>query len=228
MGEKLIRLTERVWYYPWEEERDRPNLGYIRGDNWSLAVDAGHSKAHTLAFCRAIEEAGLPPVKLTVLTHWHWDHTLGLHAMPGLSLANKRTNAYLIRLRERIEREGTQALFRLDEKIVKEYAGGAPVTVSLPDMLFAGEMLLDAGHCPVRVFEAGSPHTDDATLIEVPGEGVLFTGDAECGVFPTWVKDKPLCAPLIEAIGRAGAELCVGGHWAPRPKAEALRELEED
>lgn len=41
----LKRLSDRIWYYPMEEERDRPNLGYIRGDNWSLAVDAGHSEA---------------------------------------------------------------------------------------------------------------------------------------------------------------------------------------
>ena len=47
---KLEQLTERIWYYPHEEERDRPNLGYIRGDRWSLAVDAGHSDVHTAEF----------------------------------------------------------------------------------------------------------------------------------------------------------------------------------
>ena len=31
---KLNRLTERVWFLPFEKERDRPNLGYIRGDRW--------------------------------------------------------------------------------------------------------------------------------------------------------------------------------------------------
>ena len=34
---KLERLTERIWVCPYEEERDRPNLSYIRGDRWSLA-----------------------------------------------------------------------------------------------------------------------------------------------------------------------------------------------
>ena len=38
---KLVRLTERLWYYPYEFDRDRPNLGYIKGDNWSLA-DKGY------------------------------------------------------------------------------------------------------------------------------------------------------------------------------------------
>ena len=81
---KLYRLTERIWVYPYEETRDRPNLSYIRGDRWSLAVDAGHSEEHTRAFYRALEEAGLPLPALTVLTHWHWDHTFGMHAVHGL------------------------------------------------------------------------------------------------------------------------------------------------
>ena len=42
----LKRLTEHIWYMPFEEERDRPNLGYVKGDHWSLAIDAGHSAAH--------------------------------------------------------------------------------------------------------------------------------------------------------------------------------------
>ena len=81
---KLNRLTQRIWVYPYEEERDRPNLSYIRGDRWSLAVDAGHSAEHTEEFYRALEETGLPLPKLTVLTHWHWDHTFGMHAVQGL------------------------------------------------------------------------------------------------------------------------------------------------
>ena len=52
---ELKRLTERIWYFPYEEERDRPNLSYILGDQWSLAVDAGHSDAHVEAFYEALE-----------------------------------------------------------------------------------------------------------------------------------------------------------------------------
>ena len=100
---QLNRLTERVWVYPFEEERDRPNLGYIRGDRWSLAVDAGHSAAHVRDFYGALEAAGLPLPALTVLTHWHWDHTFGMHAVHGLCLAGRRTDRYLADFRARPE-----------------------------------------------------------------------------------------------------------------------------
>ena len=30
---ELKRLTEHIWYMPYETERDRPNLGYVKGNN---------------------------------------------------------------------------------------------------------------------------------------------------------------------------------------------------
>ena len=57
---KLERLTERIWYYTFEPERDRPNLGYIRGDKWSIAIDAGHSQEHTNEFYEALKKEVLP------------------------------------------------------------------------------------------------------------------------------------------------------------------------
>ena len=43
---KLKKLSDHIWYMPFEEERDRPNLGYVKGENWSLAIDAGFEKNH--------------------------------------------------------------------------------------------------------------------------------------------------------------------------------------
>ena len=223
----LYQLTDRIWIYPYEVERDRPNLGYIRGDDWSLAVDAGHSDAHTAAFYRALEAEGLPLPSLTVLTHWHWDHTFGMHTVHGLCLANRRTNAYLAAFRERVAREGTEAFFSLDESIRREYAGGRPVTIVPADMVFSGEMELDAGNCPVRLFQAESPHTDDSTLVHAVNEGVLFLGDSAGGTFPTWVKDPALCRKLRDAICGTGADRCVQGHWVPETLEETLADLME-
>ena len=92
---ELTKVTDCVWFYPFEKERDRPILGYIKGDHFSVAVDAGHSEAHTKEFYSALEEAGLPLPNITVLTHWHWDHTFGMHAVNGLCIANCITDSYL-------------------------------------------------------------------------------------------------------------------------------------
>ncbi len=224
---ELNRLTERIWVYPYEEERDRPNLGYIRGDRWSLAVDAGHSAAHTRAFYGALEAAGLPLPRLTVLTHWHWDHTFGMHAAEGLCLANADTNRHLAEFRDRLAREGMGCFLSLHESIRREYADGKLAVITLADLVFAQEIRLDAGRCPVRVFRAEAPHTDDSTLIEVPGERMLFLGDAAGGPFPDHVRDPALCEKLAWAIRDSAADLCLEGHWIPQSRAETIRDLLE-
>ena len=75
---ELIKVSDRIWYSMFEEERDRPCLGYIRGDDWSIAVDAGHSDAHVEEFYEALKKEQLPLPALTVITHWHWDHAFGI------------------------------------------------------------------------------------------------------------------------------------------------------
>ena len=223
----LKRLSDRIWYYPMEEERDRPNLGYIRGDNWSLAVDAGHSEAHTREFYKALEENGLPIPNLTVITHWHWDHTFGMHAASGLCLANERTNEYLLDFKRRLSKEGTEFFLNMHESIRNEYSGNKPVIVTTADMTFHNSVMVDAGNCPVKIYQADSPHTDDSTLIEVPGEGVLFVGDATCGSFPEWKKDSVLSKKLSETISNSGATICLEGHWVPVSKEDTIKDLLE-
>ena len=211
----LNRLTERIWVYPYEEERDRPNLSYIKGDRWSLAVDAGHSADHTREFYRALEESGLPLPELTVITHWHWDHTFGMHAVHGLTLANERTNRYLADFKARLEKEGIAFFLAMHESIRREYADGKPVVVTPADLVFREKVLLDAGNCPIRIFQAEAPHTDDSTLVWIPDEDVLILGDCTGGTFPDWEMDQPLADQLADTIRQVNPGICLPGHWTP-------------
>ena len=221
----LNRLSERIWVYPYEEKRDRPNLSYIRGDCWSLAVDAGHSADHTRAFYKALEDAGLPLPELTVITHWHWDHTLGMHAVHGLTLANKKTNQYLADFKTRIEKEGTAFFLAMHQSIRNEYGDGKPVIVKPADLVFRGEMTLDAGNCPIRIFQAEAPHTDDSTLIWLPDEQVLILGDCTGGTFPDWEMDQALADKLAETIRKLNPETCLPGHWTPLTQEAVVQDL---
>ena len=223
---QLNRLTERVWVYPFEEERDRPNLGYVRGDRWSLAVDAGHSAAHVREFYAALQAAGLPLPSLTVLTHWHWDHAFGMHAVHGLCLAGERTNRHLADFRSRPGAK--QELLSAEERVRREYADGQPMIVTQADLTLNREMRLETGGCSVRVFPAAAPHTDDSTLIYLPDEKVLFLGDAACGALPDWKKDPALCRRLADTIDRTGADIVLEGHWTPLSRQEQVRDLLSD
>ena len=105
--------------------------------------------------------------------------------------------------------------------------GGKPVIVTPADLVFRGEMLLDAGNCPIRVLQAEAPHTDDSTLIEVPGEKVLILGDSTGGVFPEWTVDPILAGKLAETVGKIKPEICLPGHWTPLSPEVIIQDLLE-
>lgn len=90
----LKRLTDRIYYLEHESETDRPMLAYIRGDKWSLAIDAGYSSSHVADFYRAIEAEHLKKPDFTVITHWHYDHTFGCMRSAGSALPMKRPMSF--------------------------------------------------------------------------------------------------------------------------------------
>ena len=222
---KLDKISEHVWVYPFEQRRDRPNLSYIHGERWNLVVDAGHSEEHTKEFYVALKEEGLPLPDITVITHWHWDHILGMHAVNGLTIANEKTKEYIADFKQKIENEGTDVFFALDESIREEYKDGKEVIVTMPDMVFSGEMKLDLGNCAVRIFQAEAPHTDDSTLIEVIDDKVLILGDCTGGTFPDWTVDHTLAEKLAKTIEEINPEICLPGHWSPLTKKIIVDDL---
>ena len=222
---ELTKVTDRVWFYPFEKERDRPILGYIKGDNISIAVDAGHSDAHTKELYSALEAAGLPLPKVTVLTHWHWDHTFGMHSVNGICISNSLTDSYLRQFKQKVDEKGIEVFLSLDECIRKEYEGNKPVIITFPDIVFTDELSIDAGNCPIRLFRSKAPHTDDSTLVFVEREKVLFLGDAAGGTFPTWDKNPELCNQLADTIDALDVDVCLESHWTPETKQEMIDDL---
>ena len=222
---ELKRLTEHIWMMPYEEERDRPNLCYVKGGRMSLAVDAGHSAAHVREFYALLEKENLPLPDLTVLTHWHWDHTFGMHAVHGLTLANERTNRYLAEWKEKIEKNGPGEFLAIHESIRREYPAGTEVTVRTADIVFDGELTLDLGGCTVKVVQAEAPHTDDSTLVYVENDRVLFVGDSTCHDFFTGIKRADLCAKMADTIRKINPAVIMEGHWIPVPMEDTLEDL---
>ena len=222
---ELKRLAEHIWYMPFEEERDRPNLGYVKGSRWSLAIDAGHSAAHVREFYALLEKENLPLPGLTVLTHWHWDHTFGMHAVNGLCLANKQTNRYLAEWKDKIEKNGPGEFLALHESIRREYAANAEVIVKQADIAFSGEAVLDLGGCTVRAVQAEAPHTDDSTLVYIEHDKTLFLGDSAGDDFFTGIKRADSSRKLADTIREINPVICLEGHWKPTDTGDALADL---
>ncbi|MBQ1319597.1 MAG: MBL fold metallo-hydrolase [Solobacterium sp.] len=225
---ELIQWRERILLAPYEDERDRPILGYIEGDRYTLAVDAGHSSLHLQEFYEALQKADKPLPDYTVLTHWHWDHSFALPWIHGISIANTETDKCLREVQKNMSPDYARQLMAMEPSIALEYAPGQEMKVSTPDLVFAGQLTIDLGGISAQLFHGVSPHTEDSTYILIPEEGVLFLGDAPSGVYPDWHRDPLKARQMIELLESIPFEMAVGGHWQPQTKAELIRFIAEN
>ena len=224
---ELKRINERVWVTSFEEERDRPAIGYVRGDKYSLAIDAGHSREHVEEFYALLEENGLQLPELTVLTHWHWDHTFAMFAINGLSMAEKRTEDHLQKLIKEWDDGTEDEMKAMDEHIALEYRDQRMQVVGA-DVVFKNEIDMDLGGIKVQCLHTESPHSDDSVLILLPKERILFFGDCISGEYPEWIVDVRRMKLLLQKLEGLDFDMAIGGHWEPESKKELLDRFEAE
>jgi glyoxylase-like metal-dependent hydrolase (beta-lactamase superfamily II) len=234
----LKKITDRIYYLPSEERTDRPVLGYIKGDKYALAVDAGNSAGHVEKFYRQLKEMGLRLPDFTVITHWHWDHSFGMHAVSGQTVAGHLTNS---RLGEIQKWEWTDAAMKrrlqtgedleiCDRCIRLEYPGLDKIRVVASGLEFTGGVNIDLGgiHCEIREF--ADTHSGDAVLVHVPEERVLFLGDADCGDYHQLggKYDKVKLKNMIGMLEKMDANIFMAGHDIPQTKMEVIGYLKDE
>ena len=106
-----------------------------------------------------------------------------------------------------------------------EYAGGVPLVIVPADEEVSSDRVIDLGGVSAHILMAESPHTDDALLVYVPEDRVLFIGDAQLGEFPSWRMNYDKLDALVRQIEELEADLIVDGHWKVYRKRDFLREL---
>ncbi len=231
----LKRLAERILVFPGEHETDRPNLYYIFGDRAAVAVDAGNSPAHVAAFYRELERAGFPLPESTFITHWHWDHTFGISAVHGKTVANELTRRKLAEVvrwswteeaMRRREESGEDIAF-CNECIRKEYPDLSAISVKNADVGLTEETAVDLGGVSLLLCPRDSTHSRDALFVLVPEEHVLLLGDADCrDYYHGGGRDPDRLRDMLAFLKERDFDLCLFGHGAPSVKAELIADLE--
>ncbi len=218
---KLNQISDRIYYFPYEQQRDRPNLGHIHGERYSVMVDAGASAAHANEFYHAVSEAVLPIPAYTAITHWHWDHTFGMCAVKGRTISHRNTRPKLIEMR------GSADLFSYgDERMRLEYPDAKDIVIVLPDILFESNLVLNMGDIHCHITKIPSPHSDDGAAIWIPEEKVLFLGDAASpDYFNNGVYDAAELHKMTAWLEGCCFETCLLGHSEPLSKSELMKYL---
>lgn len=207
-------------FLPPDEEYDRPLIGYVKGDSFSIAIDAGSSAMHVKLFHEALAEERLPMPSLTILTHSHWDHSYGLSAATGFSIACTETCRHL---QDDIN-AGNEMIYRsyISEDysyLRREYSSSEMISIRLPDITFSGSMTIDLGEIHAVLKHIRSPHSDDSTVIFIPEEKTIFLGDASSGIISSdadlitgGIYHEEDLSAYIREISSFGAEIAVNSH----------------
>ncbi|MBE5804567.1 MAG: MBL fold metallo-hydrolase [Clostridiales bacterium] len=234
----LCRITPRCFFMPNDHETDRPCLGYVRGDHYSLMIDAGNSPEHHRLFLGELTAAGLPAPDFIAITHSHWDHTYAMCAAACPTLVNHRTQEHLLRMsgwawnlpamEERL-RTREDILF-CHECILKEYPDLSAIRVVPGDVVYHDRLTLDLGGIHAELLHLENSHADDCSIILIPEEKLVFLGDITCDD----LHHDPRCLhqSRYESLRRALTELnfthAIEGHWEQIcSKADVFTGMEE-
>ncbi|MCR5066432.1 MAG: MBL fold metallo-hydrolase [Erysipelotrichaceae bacterium] len=216
---KLEKITDSIYLYPFEEQRDRPCLSLVRGTKLNLAIDAGHSQEHVEEFYAALRAESLPLPDLTVLTHWHWDHSFACKYLHGLSCCERRTWEKLSSIQKDVA--FLDNLQKTDECVAREYRS-QQICVELPQLVFGESLDIDLGGLHAHCFHVASSHTDDCLCIQIPERGILFLGDCISGAYPDWLIDPAPFVRLVKTLENTEFSIAVGSHWPPFDREELL------
>jgi len=199
LADKVITFEELgPGLYAYTAEGD-PNSGVIVGDDSVMVVDAQATPVMAEDVIQRIRAVTDKPIKHLVLSHYHAVRVLGAAAYGAENIIASRGTRELIAERGQQDYDSEAGRFPRLFRAVESIPG-----LTWPNMVFEQSLTLFLGRREVQVLHLGRGHTKGDTVVWLPKEKVLFSGDlVEAGATPytgdAYLKDWP------ETLGRLAA-----------------------
>ena len=186
--------------YAFTAEGD-PNTGVVVGDEAVLVFDTQATPIMAGTVIEKIRGVTDKPIKYVGLSHYHAVRVLGASAYePEHIIASQDTYDLIVERGEqdyKSEYERFPRLFRGAESIPG---------LTWPTITFTGKLTLWLGKMEVQFLQVGRGHTKGDTIIWLPKQKVLFSGDlVEYGATPytgdAYLSDWPTTLDNILALG---------------------------
>jgi glyoxylase-like metal-dependent hydrolase (beta-lactamase superfamily II) len=164
------RLSERAYAYTAEGD---PNTGIVIGDQSVLVVDTQATPVMAQDVIRRIREVTDKPIETVVLSHYHAVRVLGASAYkPRQIIASQDTYDLIV---ERGEQDKASEIGRFPRLF--DAVESVPAGMTWPTITFTGKMTLWLGKLEVQLLQLGRGHTKGDTVVWLPKEKILFSGD---------------------------------------------------
>ena len=164
------QLSEHAWAYTAEGD---PNTGIVIGDDAVLVADTQATPAMAQDVIRRIREVTDKPIQYVVLTHYHAVRVLGASAYGAQQiLASEDTYDLIV---ERGEADKASEIGRFPRLFSNVET--VPPGMTWPTLTFNRKMTLWLGKLEVQLLQLGRGHTKGDTVVWLPQERTLFSGD---------------------------------------------------
>lgn len=218
----LNKISDTIYYLSNQDDKERPTLGLVCGNQYSLIIDSGNSTQHAKDFLQEIEKLDVPPIKYVVITHAHWDHFLGMNEFDATVIVNSQTNEIIKEWQN----------YSYDDSSLQKYMNSNQMSamcmkiiqadipnrdnfkLNSPDLIFENTLTIDLGNKVCVLERIQSTHSDDSTIIYIPDEKVVFLGDCAYGTTTNSLfhYNQSLLLPMIKDIQKYNAEMFLLGH----------------
>ncbi len=223
LEDKQVSFTELAdGIYAYTAEGD-PNTGVVIGDDAVMVLDAQATPLMARDVIAKIRSVTDKPIKYVALSHYHAARVLGASAYGADEIIVSQDTYDLI-----VER-GEQDFKSESERFPRLFRGVDSIPgLTWPTMAFKGEMTVWMGGREVRLLQLGRGHSKGDTVIWMPKERVLFSGDlVEYGATPytgdAYLSDWP---QTLERLAELGPAALVPGRGdaltTPETCAEAI------
>ena len=166
----FTQLSEHAYAYTAEGD---PNTGIIIGDDAVLVADTQATPAMAADVIRRIREVTDKPIKYVVLTHYHAVRVLGASAYePQQIIASQDTYDLIV---ERGEADKASEIGRFP-RLFRDVES-VPPGLTWPTITFEQKMTLRLGGLEVQILQLGRGHTKGDTVVWLPQDRVLLSGD---------------------------------------------------
>jgi len=197
----FIQLSEHCWAYTAEGD---PNTGVIIGDDSVLICDALATPVMAQGLIAEIRRITDKPIKYVVLSHYHAVRVLGAsgYRAAGMQEIIASQGTY-----EMIVERGAQDMQSEYERFPRLFQNFDSIPgLTWPTLVFKDEMTLWMGQLEVRIMHPGAGHTRGDTVVWVPSEQVLFSGDlveadAACYTGDAQLEEWPATLDVLAALG---------------------------
>ncbi|RDE51057.1 MAG: MBL fold metallo-hydrolase [Candidatus Accumulibacter meliphilus] len=220
----FVQLSEHCWGYTAEGD---PNTGVIIADDSVLIVDTLATPVMAARLIAEIRRLTDKPIKYVVLSHYHAVRVLGASAYraEGLQEIIASQGTY-----EMIVERGAQDMQSEYERFPRLFQDFDSIPgLTWPTLVFQDTIRLNMGGLEVQVMHPGAGHTRGDTVVWVPAEKVLFSGDlvecdAACYTGDAQLAEWPTTLATIRGFG--AEKLLPGRGPALTTPAEVARGLD--